>query len=552
MSSRLEPALRKDPPSLNEYWSLPANNTTGRQNGTATLQSTNEDEWMPQSPSPNHHRTNESIRNRDSYPVLPSGEVVTAKNTVRSNSHIIETVPQSVVTVPSHTNKDTIGMNHDNVLVDACLVDCDLSDGVNRNSNDAQLPVQQIPMASADTDVVHLASSNSNAAVAAAEAAPVAAAASRIQVPKKYIPCMAAALVVVFGAGVGAGICGAGLCASSNKGTASLLTPATIAPTTVTGASPTTKPISSTMTPISVPAAPTSSPNSSFYNKDPNSTVTRIRSPNTTAPATTSTRSPSRAKTPTLLANLTDAVDVSPAPPPVETANPSMTSSNRAASIVNYINFVTGRAITVPTTSTEALAPEEAAVQWLIVDDPLQLTPDTAINQFRMQQRYALLTLMVQQGWGSQWTQSSNDECEWTGIACTEGVLDGESAIQVVVGISLPSSTLQGSIPADLGLLSKLQSLDVSFNSLSGSLPDSIGNWLDLQQFLVHDNSLTGTIPETIVSWSQVDIIQLGSNQFTGSIPQGICDGRFSYLGADCAFKVTCSCCTVCSDLIGF
>jgi Leucine Rich Repeat len=247
---------------------------------------------------------------------------------------------------------------------------------------------------------------------------------------------------------------------------------------------------------------------------------------------------------------------------PITTTSPSMASASneiayRAASIVNFINSITlsGRGIANPTTSTEQLATEERAVQWLIVNDPLQLTPDTTINQFRLHQRYALLTLMVQQGWESQWTQSSNDnhECEWTEIACAEGDFGGDIGIQrVVVGISLSRSALQGSIPADLGLLFKLQVLDVSYNSLGGSLPDSIGNWLDLQQFLVNDNRLTGTIPESIASWSQIKFIRLGSNQFTGSVPEGICGVRFSYLGADCISEVTCSCCTVCSDLIGF
>jgi hypothetical protein len=230
-------------------------------------------------------------------------------------------------------------------------------------------------------------------------------------------------------------------------------------------------------------------------------------------------------------------------------------SANRAASIVNFINSITllERGIANPTTSTEPLATEEVAVQWLIVNDPLQLTPDTAINQFRLQQRYALLTLMVQQGWESQWVQSSTDnhECDWTGIDCEQGVLDGEISVQVVGAISLSGSSLRGSIPADLGLLSYLLILDVRDNSLGGSLPESIGTWLDLQQFLVNDNSLTGTIPETIVNWSKVEIIRLGSNQFTGSVPEGICDGRLTYLGADCAFEVTCSCCNGCADLFG-
>jgi hypothetical protein len=575
MSNRLQqPSLRKDPPSLNEYWSSPSNNTGGM-DGTATTekdsslseqqqqqqhqqqQSTNEDQLMSQSPSPS-----DSLRNRDTFPVLRSGEVVTAKNTLRSNSHIGATV-QAVV--PSHnTKQDTIQttIHQDNVLVDACLVDVELSDGVNASSNDAQLPVQQIPMACADTNAIHAASSNNSGSAAAGTDASVAAA-SRIQVPKKYIPFLVAALVVVFGAGAAAGICGTGLCVPS-KEAASLLTPSNSAPASVVAGPTTTKPITSTIAPMPIPAAaPTSLPKNSTYHNQTNSTAPSIRSPNIMAPAT-SPRSPSRATSPTFLsATIVDVakptLTASPAPPPVATANPTMASNdstNPAASIVNFINSITlsGRGIANPTTSTEVLATEEVAVQWLIVNDPLQLSPDTNINQFRLQQRYALLTLMVQQGWESQWVASSSDnhECEWTGIACGQGDFGGDVGVQrVVVGLSLSGFSLRGSIPADLGLLYNLVGLDVSFNALGGSLPESIGNWIDLQQFLVNDNSLTGTIPETIVNWGVVAIIRLGNNQFTGSVPEGICDGRLAYLGADCIFEVACSCCTSCSDILG-
>jgi Leucine-rich repeat (LRR) protein len=280
-------------------------------------------------------------------------------------------------------------------------------------------------------------------------------------------------------------------------------------------------------------------------------TMPPTASPTRSAQEATTTLAPESAATLTPYA--------SPTPLPMTTPNPTMEKANRAASIVNFINSITlsGRGIANPTTSTEALATEEVAVQWLIVNDPLQLTPDTNIKQFRLKQRYALLTLMVQQsGWESQWVLSSsgNHECEWTGIFCGQGDFGGDVGVQrVAAGIDLPGSLLRGSIPADLGLLSNLRGLDVSYNSLGGSLPQSIGNWLQLQQFWANDNSLTGTIPEAIVNWSNIERIQVGNNQFTGSVPDGICDGRASltYVGADCFSEVTCNCCTGCADFFG-
>ena len=51
--------------------------------------------------------------------------------------------------------------------------------------------------------------------------------------------------------------------------------------------------------------------------------------------------------------------------------------------------------ITYPFSSRSATL-EQLAVQSLVKDDPLQLSADTAADQLRLRQRYALLTLWFQ------------------------------------------------------------------------------------------------------------------------------------------------------------
>ena len=100
---------------------------------------------------------------------------------------------------------------------------------------------------------------------------------------------------------------------------------------------------------------------------------------------------------------------------------------------------------------------EELAVQWLIQDDPLELS--AATDQFRLTQRYALLTLWFGTN-GPSWTSNSSwledeNECTWQGIACG----DSESQPAAVVSIDLTSNGLDGTISVDGALLPNMNQL---------------------------------------------------------------------------------------------
>jgi len=176
----------------------------------------------------------------------------------------------------------------------------------------------------------------------------------------------------------------------------------------------------------------------------------------------------------------------SPTSSPPTTAVPTsiLQQSLRSAAISEFIDSITlsaGGTIDYYPGSADAVTAEEQAVQWLITEDPLQLSVgDDSDQLFRLQQRYALLTLWFQNNvtiTGGPWTESSGwllaeDECDWFGITCVRGV---------VTALELEENNINGRIPDDLGLLTSLITLDLNFNDLSSTLPVSIGQLSNLE-----------------------------------------------------------------------
>jgi hypothetical protein len=240
----------------------------------------------------------------------------------------------------------------------------------------------------------------------------------------------------------------------------------------------------------------------------------------------------------------------------------------RANAIAAFINSVTLTNRTIAYSSTSrvetqnvgaaAIEPqlvlpvEELALQWLIERDPIMATVVTTVplsseQEFRLRQRYALLTLWFQQDLQhleqqqQQQTRSSQtffqstqpkkwtnvagwtylDECEWYGITCKPTTPKGETAAShmVVTSIHLNFNNLRGSIPVDLGLLTSIESFRVNTNYLTGSLPWSLGQWTQLVSFSIYKNALTGSIPESTSSWVHVQSVLMQENQLNGTLP---------------------------------
>ena len=90
--------------------------------------------------------------------------------------------------------------------------------------------------------------------------------------------------------------------------------------------------------------------------------------------------------------------------------------------------------------------------------------------------------------------------------------------------LSLRGNQLTGSIPSEIGNLTKLIYLVLRNNLLTGSIPQEIGNLTDLSSLSLNINQLTGTIPTEIGNLSNLTWLELNNNQLTGEIPESICD----------------------------
>ncbi|MCY4598619.1 MAG: DUF5719 family protein [Acidobacteria bacterium] len=64
-----------------------------------------------------------------------------------------------------------------------------------------------------------------------------------------------------------------------------------------------------------------------------------------------------------------------------------------------------------------------------------------------------------------------------------------------LTSLNLSYNRLTGTIPAELGRLTRLTRLDLSFNRLSGAIPPELGSVPDLRELNVANNRLTGTVP---------------------------------------------------------
>jgi hypothetical protein len=203
-----------------------------------------------------------------------------------------------------------------------------------------------------------------------------------------------------------------------------------------------------------------------------------------------------------------------------------------ASTLTNYINQIT---LSDRTISMNGVTPEDQALKYLIETDQtfsateiLTLSSKTSnVVQFRISQRYALLTLFFQQTVGAQWDDTTGwlvnaNECTWYGISCTSIDLGGTVGMQNVVTTVEFYDNLKGTIPADLGLLTALTSFYVGINALTGTLPASIGQWTALTYFEAYDNELTGTLPASIGQWTALKVFNVFSNALTGTLPVSI------------------------------
>ena len=88
-----------------------------------------------------------------------------------------------------------------------------------------------------------------------------------------------------------------------------------------------------------------------------------------------------------------------------------------------------------------------------------------------------------------------------------------------VVELKLGDNALSGSIPTELGNLTKLTNLELDDNDLSGAIPPELGNLTKLTNLELNDNGLAGAIPAELGGLADLEGLYLNSNSLTGPIP---------------------------------
>ena len=102
-------------------------------------------------------------------------------------------------------------------------------------------------------------------------------------------------------------------------------------------------------------------------------------------------------------------------------------------------------------------------------------------------------------------------DLDWTASSAVtgwEGVTT-EGTPSKVTRVELPSQSLNGSIPAQVGNLLGLTHLDLSNNSLTGEIPGELGRLENLTSLKLSGNSLTGCIPLALKDVASNDLSSL-------------------------------------------
>lgn len=146
-----------------------------------------------------------------------------------------------------------------------------------------------------------------------------------------------------------------------------------------------------------------------------------------------------------------------------------------------------------------------------------------------MSQRHALAQLYDLAG-GAQWRSRQHwlhaPVCKWHGILCDKGG---------VSSIDLGGNGVEGTLPTQLCLLSKLRVLNIDESRLSGTLPSCLSTLTALSTILFASNSgLSGTLPANLAALRALSELDLSRTRISGTLSQGVAAlGRLQRLQLD-------------------
>ncbi|GFQ05254.1 LRR receptor-like serine/threonine-protein kinase fei 1 [Phtheirospermum japonicum] len=123
----------------------------------------------------------------------------------------------------------------------------------------------------------------------------------------------------------------------------------------------------------------------------------------------------------------------------------------------------------------------------------------------------------------SNWYDSDESPCKWTGITCSP-------QDQRVVSIDLPHRQLEGTISPNISKLDRLQRLALHQNSLHGIIPSEIAQCSELRALDLSRNMLKGAIPSSLIRLKHLTHLNLSANSLSGEIPNVGALSKFGYM----------------------
>lgn len=112
---------------------------------------------------------------------------------------------------------------------------------------------------------------------------------------------------------------------------------------------------------------------------------------------------------------------------------------------------------------------------------------------------------------GSNWTDY-RPITEWAGV-----LISGQPPR--VIELQLVGRNLSGTIPPELGNLTKLESLDLAVNELGGPIPPELSRLTNLQRLYLSNNRLVGGIPTELGELTRLEFLSLFGNSLSGCVP---------------------------------
>ncbi len=143
------------------------------------------------------------------------------------------------------------------------------------------------------------------------------------------------------------------------------------------------------------------------------------------------------------------------------------------------------------------------------------------------------LELLQSLNLGERWDSMSR---QWFTNALTGPIPHELDRLENLTQLSLGSNALTGQIPRELRNLVNLERLNLNGNDLSGPVPAGLGRLTSLRRLSVGGNELTGPIPAELGNLVNLERLNLNGNALSGSVPAAL--GRLSNLGyLDLAFN---------------